>query len=425
MNIVYRGDDGRIHSLGENNEIRHWKYIKKIPVGKGFRYFYSWDEYRAYLADPAAELQNAGQKAANQLQSAGRRAAQEARKWVKEQFSKKEEKKKKKQDEEKRQRDPYEKYKYVKKIEINGKTRYFYSQDELNAYNKRSKYQENEPSYLKKLKHSEEPYTRQEDALMVNPNFDWHDSDDRYEYNCAECTAIYELRRRGYDVESNGTSGKSNDDSMFGRLKGFHDIYKYNSELRFKTYYEGAKTQRTPRTTSDEETYKAIISEIDKNPPGSRGDLTVSWKKGGAHSMVWEKDSKGNIRVIDSQSSGGGGYREYDRDGIKGLASEVDNSDRIAMARASVTRTDNLRLKKGITEICQDSKSKPRFSSSSDAPYKDNPNSFGSYNPQKNNEKALVTEYPVLMEDYNRRHAKSRKKSKDQITVTTMISNSN
>ena len=37
------------------NDIQHWKYVKNIPVGKGYRYFYSWAEYKAYLADPAAD----------------------------------------------------------------------------------------------------------------------------------------------------------------------------------------------------------------------------------------------------------------------------------------------------------------------------------------------------------------------------------
>lgn len=51
------------------DELQHWKYIKKIPMGSGYRYFYSWDEWKAYLADPTTELQNAGQKAASDIKS--------------------------------------------------------------------------------------------------------------------------------------------------------------------------------------------------------------------------------------------------------------------------------------------------------------------------------------------------------------------
>lgn len=51
MNACYIGTDGNIHRLGDNqnkDSLKHWKYIKKIPSGKGFRYFYTQDELRAY-----------------------------------------------------------------------------------------------------------------------------------------------------------------------------------------------------------------------------------------------------------------------------------------------------------------------------------------------------------------------------------------
>lgn len=47
--IYYQASDGHIKTLGDN-ELQHWKYIKKIPAGSGYRYFYSMDEWRAYLA---------------------------------------------------------------------------------------------------------------------------------------------------------------------------------------------------------------------------------------------------------------------------------------------------------------------------------------------------------------------------------------
>lgn len=47
MNIVYRGDDGHVQSLGETSELRHWKYIKKI----GNRYFYTTEALEAYYRD--------------------------------------------------------------------------------------------------------------------------------------------------------------------------------------------------------------------------------------------------------------------------------------------------------------------------------------------------------------------------------------
>lgn len=446
------------------NDIRHWKYIKKIPVGKGYRYFYTWDEYRAYLADPTAELQKVGNKVQNEINatkqntiskvSTGRKKtskilskdklslsvagvkqanssrspsikqrlndlAKEASKkwedskesikesiekgkeWLKNLFSKPD--KPDKQNKKKEQAtNPYEKYKYTKKLKINGKTRYFYSDEEYDAYLKRSEYMKNEPDFMKGFKHSEDPYTRYEDAALVNPKFDRYDNNDDYEYNCAECTMIYELRRRGYDVESNGVSGAldgTNDNTgkrgILQKIREFGEAEAYNSGLRFKLCFEGADTKTVQRTKSDEDTYKAIYKEIDKNPPGSRGDLSVSWKgQTSGHSMVWEKDRNGKIRIIDSQVSGGNGYVEYN---LKELSHEIDNDSVVPAFRASVTRTDNLKLKKGVTKICKNSnQSVKKFMRSSDMFIVDK------HSAHTMNEKERVTYYPVLLEEENR-----------------------
>lgn len=46
MSVYYQGSDGHIKSLGDN-ELQHFKYIKKI----GNRYFYTPEELRAYYAE--------------------------------------------------------------------------------------------------------------------------------------------------------------------------------------------------------------------------------------------------------------------------------------------------------------------------------------------------------------------------------------
>ena len=43
----YIGIDGNVHS----NELKHWKYIKKIKSGSGWRYFYTPEEIRAYYKE--------------------------------------------------------------------------------------------------------------------------------------------------------------------------------------------------------------------------------------------------------------------------------------------------------------------------------------------------------------------------------------
>ena len=471
--IYYHASDGQTKVLGDlpNDTLQHWKYIKKIPVGKGFRYFYSWDEYRAYLADPAAELQKAGQQAQQQIETAGRRGQQElqnvsrsaqqyiakgqktvekklskmrtsdikvgavrqananvspekrsrlekirdsvkskwesgkrditekvekAKQWIDKKFEKKP------RDRNEQDEKVKEQYKYVEKKKINGKYRYFYSQEELDAYNKRKEYQKNEPDYLKKLKHSEDPYTKEEDSILVNPNFGKKSNTDWYN-NCAECSAIYELRRRGYDVESNGVSGQPNSSFFPMQLKEYIDMYKYNTEGRFERFYENPNTQQVERTKdfgneelNDKYTAEAIKKEILKNPPGSRGDISVQWKDGGGHSMVWEIDNDGKIHIIDTQASGYGNRVEYDIDYI---AKKTDNSSRRltdpSKGYTTITRTDNLELKKDITKICKNSSDRKKQEPTQHK-LTLHDGEFSNTEPMSDEER--TTKYPVLSE---------------------------
>ena len=291
------------------NDIQHWKYVKKIPVGKGYRYFYSWAEYKAYLADPTVDLKKAGNAAKSEIKKSAKKSYTEvktrgkkvvekasgnkgsnltlvavkaknqsrdkttkgrinelakkaSKKWnenkeavkksiekgkekvdkfihpirtIKEKIEKiKAEKERKRLEEIRKNKVTKDKlakkYKYLLKKTINGKTVYFYSQDEIDAWEKKQNYIANEPEFMKDVKKSEVPYTREEDAILVNPLYDWGGSD--YENNCAECTAIYELRRRGYDVESNGESGIGwNSD-------------KYNTDKRYNLFYKNPEINR-------------------------------------------------------------------------------------------------------------------------------------------------------------------------------------
>lgn len=67
MNIQYYADDGTIKNLGDD-ELQHWKYIKKIKTGSGWRYFYSPEELRQFYnegkkkVDSIPRLQKHGDK---------------------------------------------------------------------------------------------------------------------------------------------------------------------------------------------------------------------------------------------------------------------------------------------------------------------------------------------------------------------------
>ena len=461
------------------NDIQHWKYVKKIKVGSGNRYFYSWDEYKAYLADPTAELEKAGNKTKQEIKIAGRKASVQVKKaskksykgiqsrgkkavekmsarqtkgnvtlgvvkaknksrpesfkqrldelakkasekWntskeaVKESIDKaknwlpnkikeyKAEKERKRKEEEERKRVTKEKlakkYKYLAKKTINGKTVYFYSQEEIDAWDKKQEYIKNEPEFMKDVKHSDVPYTADEDAILVNPRYDdpW---DDDYQVNCAECTAIYELRRRGYDVESNGMSG----DDWAG-------MTKYNTDKRYDLFYKDAEIDRLPVTKSEDDTIKELKKEFSKMPPGSRGDISFQWSGyNAAHSIAWEVDSKGDVHFIDTQPSGRGNKVEYD---YETLAKAMDTTTtykrkdfgasdgkgifkgREKVSSVRVVRTDNLQLKPEIKEICKDSgtiKRKPETRQG-----RKYTNIYSKKESTTMTEKEIVTKYPNL-----------------------------
>lgn len=198
-------------------------------------------------------------------------------------------------------------HKYVAKIPLgNGSYRYFYDAEEYADYQKRQEYKKDEPSVLKKLPKSTEDYSAQQDAMMVNPHHKWSRNKDTkkvlddyksgkakdYEYlnvvrenaaytqNCNECTTAYELRRRGYDVE---VAPRKTNNAMVSK------------DLRV---WKGAKIKKIKDKSVDK--FDRVIEK--DNPPKARGNLMVTFKLGGAHSMAYEIDSKGKMHIYDTQT---------------------------------------------------------------------------------------------------------------------------
>lgn len=246
-------------------------------------------------------------------------------------------------------------HKYKHKVKLpNGKYRYFYSDDEYENYQERLEYQKNEPGFMKKVKDisHNDIFTAFEDQEKVNEEYDPYD--DETSRNCSNCSAAYELRRRGYDVEANKNTGDSyngradrlydyfenaeilmvygdgnthtaNKDFMHkwcDKDLGIFDRFKYEEEYEY--YSEDGKQKYSAKSIE-----KAIKAN---NPPGSRGMIDVDWTAGSAHSIVYEVDKSGKVTIRDSQT--------YDEYGLDELADRV--------SRVRICRTDNLQLKEGI-----------------------------------------------------------------------------
>lgn len=235
---------------------------------------------------------------------------------------------------------PLKGHKYIAKVKISdGTYRYFYDQDEYNAYLKKKEYQKDSPSFMDGFKKTPSTETSEEAMAKINPHVDWSYSQYKYyndlpdeqikklkdsgkvsqktvgdtqayDMNCMNCTTAYELRRRGYDVEA-GAWRESNT--------------RYAS---LENWYEGVKIKAVDKPKN---LIKAIKND---NPPGSRGNLMVQWNNGGGHSMAYEVDSKGKVHILDPQTNS-----VIDEDKLPDLISY-----------ANYARTDNLKLKKGVLD---------------------------------------------------------------------------
>lgn len=235
---------------------------------------------------------------------------------------------------------PLKGHKYIAKVKISyGSYRYFYDQDEYNAYLKKKEYQEDSPSFMDVFKKTPSTETSEEAMAKINPHVDWSYSQYKYyndlpdeqvkklkdsgkvsqktvgdtqayDMNCMNCTTAYELRRRGYDVEA-------------GAWRASNTQY-----ASLENWYEGVKVKEVKKTNN---LIKAIQSD---NPPGSRGNLMVQWSNGGGHSMAYEVDSKGKVHILDPQTNS-----VVDEDKLPDLISS-----------AHYARTDNLKLKEGVLD---------------------------------------------------------------------------
>lgn len=235
---------------------------------------------------------------------------------------------------------PLKGHKYIAKVKISdGAYRYFYDQDEYNAYLKKKEYQKDSPSFMDVFKKTPVTETSEEALAKINPHVDWSYSQYKYyndlpdeqvkklkdsgkvsqktvgdtqayDMNCMNCTTAYELRRRGYDVEA-------------GAWRASNTQY-----ASLENWYEGVKVKEVKKTNN---LIKAIQSD---NPPGSRGNLMVQWSNGGGHSMAYEVDSKGKVHILDPQTNS--------------IVDENKLPDLISSAHYA--RTDNLKLKEGVLD---------------------------------------------------------------------------
>lgn len=108
--------------------------------------------------------------------------------------------------------------------------------------------------------------------------------------NCAYASFTYDMRRRGYDVTSIGTT------------EGVDD-YNYVKHC-YKTKDGSSVASHAKIVKQDKMTkYKSLVTALEENGGGKRGIFFVSWEGLGAvsgHAMAYEKVG-GKYKIIDPQ----------------------------------------------------------------------------------------------------------------------------
>lgn len=138
--------------------------------------------------------------------------------------------------------------------------------------------------------------TNDQHESAVNPNYE---KSVDYKVNCAYCTAAYELRKRGYDVEAqgNGTLRMLFDPNDIEEIESWYDAAE---TIHQKDIYSDAlmpNDHNNGKTHAD-----ALTKELLKHGEGARGQFIVYWEGGGGHSMVWEIEN-GRVVIRDCQSN--------------------------------------------------------------------------------------------------------------------------
>jgi len=99
--------------------------------------------------------------------------------------------------------------------------------------------------------------------------------------NCMYCTTAFDLNRRGYKVAANHRLSGGN----LEQLLDMYDFYNDDAIMNYNSTYGNVNK------------FLKRFSDYDN---GARGNMIVSWKTGGGHSMAWEVVN-GNLQIIDNQ----------------------------------------------------------------------------------------------------------------------------
>ena len=355
---------------------KNFKYIAKVENGGATRYFYTQEEYDAYLKDqkspkessassaptasPAAKtttkktpppgkmslagMLRAGLKAVEEQTKKAEQAAEEAKKKAEENEKMKadilakqasvDEKRAEVEADEKPDEKPQEpelspedKKAYADAISRTYSPKTFDQLDRKEGETDSEFDQERtNPNHLSYT--DLEYLTDEERAILKEYEEETGIGIEEYQNNCASCSVAYDLRRRGYDVEA---APYDMNETWRPNVEGVSSLYKDVTKDDWAVLEpnlpQGFENFRSTQLGSMAQT------TLDDMPDGSYGQFNMTFDDGSGHSVVWEKVD-GKITLRDCQSN-----VSYDFDFIeKGWYNIPYYS---SIKRISILRTDD------------------------------------------------------------------------------------
>ena len=134
--------------------------------------------------------------------------------------------------------------------------------------------------------------TDDEDQAETNPMY--HSMQMEWTNNCSYCTAAYDLRQRGYDVEAGMV------DDLDGEFTA--EILSWYNNPKLVSMEEIKINQGLRYYNSKETEAKAIENELKSYGDGARGHFLITWEQGGGHDVIWEVEND-EVVIRDCQSN--------------------------------------------------------------------------------------------------------------------------
>ena len=169
--------------------------------------------------------------------------------------------------------------------------------------------------YLKKF-----DFTENEDMALVNPNLKYskklgiHFGDDEYAMNCVSCSIAYEMRRRGYDVESvpskeaRGRLATEYENAFHNTERGTlynmdinSEYNKYSSRNQTTEDYYRYAISRNDAPGTEDSWIDRSLDTLRKQGEGASGILSIRmWQGGGGHALHYTIKN-GDVVITDAQ----------------------------------------------------------------------------------------------------------------------------